>query len=103
LAFEDFCDALIGRLNGFWLPCPTQAARFSAGISTSQFKIVAEGLAETWQARPDQNLIFTFADGTQAAGLIQGVVDNGDGTETVTLTAALAQAPAAGTNIQRLH
>lgn len=103
LAFEDFCDALIGRANGFWLPCPTQAARFAAAIDTSHFKIVSEGLADTWNTRPDQHLLFTFDDGTQAAGQIAGVVDNGDGTETVTMSAALPQAPAAGVNIQRLH
>ena len=103
LSFESFCDSLVGRLNGFWLPCPLLAARFNAGIDTSNFKIVTEGLAETWNTRPDQHLLFTFMDGTQAAGQIQGVVDNGDGTETVTLTAALPQAPTGGTSIQRLH
>ncbi|MDE2106253.1 MAG: hypothetical protein KGL39_54035, partial [Patescibacteria group bacterium] len=134
LAFEDFCDALVGRLNGFWLPCPLQAAQWAGimpasggsadasgtwtadetdvdasglilgtGISKTQFKIAAEGLADSWNARPDQHLFFTFGDGTQGAALIQGVVDNGDGTETVTLTTALAQAPDANTLIQRLH
>lgn len=103
ISFEAFCDSLVGRLNGFWLPCPLDAAQLSAPISTTQFKITAEGLADTWNARPDQHLLFTFADGTQAAGQIQGVVENDDGTETVTLTAALPEAPAAGTVIPRLH
>jgi hypothetical protein len=103
LSYESFCDSLVGRCTGFWLPCPLQAAQFSAGISTTQFKIVAEGLADTWQNRPDQFLLFTFLDGTQAAGQIQAVVANGDGTETVTMTAPLAEAPAAGTTITRLH
>lgn len=103
LAFESFADALTGRLQGFWLPCPLRAAVFTAAISTTQFKIVAESLSDTWNARPDTHLFFTFADGSQAAGQIQGVVDNGDGTETVTMTAALPQAPAAGTVLQRLH
>ena len=103
LAFETFCDILIGRLNGFWLPCPLRAAVIAAGISASQFKIATEGLADTWNQRPDQHLLFTFSDGTQAAGQILGVVDNGDGTETVTLTAALPEAPAPGNDLQRLH
>jgi uncharacterized phage protein (TIGR02218 family) len=103
IAWESFCDSLVGRLNGFWLPCPLNAAEFSAAISTTQFKIKTEGLADTWQSRPDQHLLFTFPDGTQSAGQISGVVDNGDGTETVTMTAPLAEAPAAGTVITRLH
>jgi uncharacterized phage protein (TIGR02218 family) len=103
IAFEEFTDALTGRVNGFWLPCPLQAAVITAGVDTSHFKIVTEGLADTWNSRPDQHLFFTFADGTQAAGKINGVVDNGDGTETVTLTAALAAAPDATTIVQRLH
>jgi uncharacterized phage protein (TIGR02218 family) len=103
IAFEAFCDSLVGRLNGFWLPCPLQAAIFSAAISATQFKILAEGLADTWNSRPDQHLLFTFPDGTQAAGQIQGVAANDDGTETVTMTAPLPEAPASGTVITRLH
>lgn len=105
VSFEAFCDALVGRVNGFWLPCPLQAAQMVGGISTTEFKIVAEGLADTWNSRPDQHLLFTFADGSQAAGKIQAVVDNGDGTETVTLTAAIALLADANalTVIQRLH
>ena len=104
LAFESFCDSLVGRLNGFWLPCPLQAAQFSAPVSTTQFDIVAEDLTDTWNARPDQHLLFTFPDRTQAAAQIQGVAVNvGGATERVTLTTALPQAPAAGTVITRLH
>ena len=102
-SFEYFCDQLTGRLKGFWLPNPQSAAQFAAGISTTQFKTVWEDLATSWNTREDQYLLFTFIDGTQAAAQISGVVNNGDGTETVTLTAALPQAPAAGTIIQRLH
>lgn len=102
LAFEAFADSLVGRLQGFWLACPLQAAVLSAGVSTTQFDIVAEDLASSWNSRPDQHLLFTFPNGTQAAAQIQGVVANG-ATERVTLTTALPQIPAANTVITRLH
>lgn len=102
LAFEAFADSLTGRLNGFWLPCPLQAAVFAAGVSTTQFNIIAEGLTDTWNSRPDQHLLFTFPDGTQAAAQVSDVTATGH-TELLTVAAPLPQVPPAGTVITRLH
>jgi uncharacterized phage protein (TIGR02218 family) len=102
LAFDAFTAALLGPLNGFWLPIPFEAGAVTAGTSTSVFSVAAGALSTFWNDRPDQHLLFTFVDGTQAAAKIQSVVAAG-ATETVTLTTALAQVPAAGTCIQRLH
>ena len=104
LAWETFADALVGRLNGFWLPCPLRAAQFVSGISTTQFKVAYEDLATSWNTRPDQHLLVQFG-GNQYAAKINGVVNNGDGTETVTLTGgtALPSIPTADTILQRLH
>lgn len=100
---DAFFDALVGRLQGFWLPIPFNAAEISAGTSTTVFKIKLQNFSDYWNARPDKHLFFTFADGTQAAAQIQGVVNNGDGTETVTLTGALPQIPNAQSTVQKLH
>jgi uncharacterized phage protein (TIGR02218 family) len=104
LAWDTFADSLFGRLSGFWLPCPLQAGTFLSGISTTQFKIKWEDLSTTWNNRPDQHLLITFG-GASYAAQIQNVVDNGDGTETITLTGATALpiAPTAGAVLSRLH
>lgn len=101
--FESFNDALYGRLKPFYLPTPMDAMEFFAGVSTTQFDIVGEDLSSSWNTRPDTRLFITLHTGTQVSATIQSVTDNGDGTERVTLTAALPTVPAEGTTIQRLH
>ena len=102
VAFDDFFAGLNGRLNGFYLPVPVQAAQITAGASTTVFSVTAESLSTFWNDRPDTAWLFTFADGTQAAAVIQSVVAAG-ATETVTLVTALPQIPNAGTTVQKLH
>jgi len=102
-ALDAFTAALFGRLTGFWLPVPFDPAVIVAGIDASNFKVAGEQLSTFWADRPDIYLMFTFADGTQAAAQIAAVAANGDGTETVTLAAPLPQVPAAATWLQRLH
>ncbi len=102
-SFDAFTAALVGPLNGFWLPIPVAAGQILAGADTAHFTIAAEQLSTFWNDRPDQHLFFTFGDGSQAAAKISGVVNNGDGTETVTLTTALPQIPDANTKTQKLH
>jgi uncharacterized phage protein (TIGR02218 family) len=101
-AFNAFMAGRVGPLAGFWLPIPLAAARVTNGASTSIFSVAAQSLSTFWQDRPDSSLLFTFADGSQAAAQIQSVVPAG-ATETVTLTAPLPQNPDAGTQIQRLQ
>ena len=100
--FRTFIAGRIGPLNGFWLPIPVAAAQITSGASTSVFSVAAGSLSTYWEDRPDTSLLFTFADGTQAAAQIQSVVAAG-ATETMTLTAPLPQIPDARTQIQRLQ
>lgn len=101
-AFRTFIAGRLGPLKGFWLPIPVAAAQITAGASTSVCSVAAQSLSTFWQDRPDTSLLFTFADGSQAAAQIQSVVPAG-ATETVTLTAPLPQVPNAGTQIQKLQ
>jgi len=98
---DAFTAALVGPLNGFWLPAPFTAARILAGTDTTHFTIAGEQLNTFWNDRPDQHLFFTFTDGTQAAAKIQSVVVDGVN-ETVTLTTALPQVPDANTQAKKL-
>lgn len=102
MAFEDFATAVFGRLRGFWLPVPLEAMAFISIGGSTQFDIVAQDLASTWNTRPDQHLQFELPDGTVLRAQIGGVADHGP-TECITLTAPLAQVPPAGTIIKRLH
>jgi hypothetical protein len=102
LAWESFCDGLVGRVNGFWLPCPIEAAEFLAGISFTQFDIVGEDLASSWQRRPDQHLLLIYPNGTERVAQIADVETSAAG-ERITLTAALPEVPPAGTVVRRLH
>lgn len=81
---DDFFDDLTGRLVGFWLPTPEVAFRIVDGISGTQFTVADCGLADWWADHPDAYLWLT-KDGSDPQGAqITAVVDNGDGTETVT-------------------
>jgi uncharacterized phage protein (TIGR02218 family) len=92
-AFDTFTAALKGRLNGFWLPTPEAAMVIAAAVSTTQFDIQAQGLADAWSAHPAKYL-WLAKDGAQhQPAQISNVTDLGNGRERVTLTAALAAAP----------
>jgi uncharacterized phage protein (TIGR02218 family) len=86
---DAFMGGLYGRLQGFWLPVPFNAMAIVSEISATQFNVTACGLTDTWNARPDVILFFTSMDGTQQIAAITGVIDNGDGTEQVTVGTAL--------------
>jgi hypothetical protein len=120
LAFECFADQVVGRLNGFWLPSPLQAATFVKALSAQVIVIKPSGWAQTWNERPDQFLMFNFLDGTSAPAQIE-TVSTGDASGTwpaglnipideidpayeyIILTEPLPEVPGPGTGIQRLH
>lgn len=81
---DEFFDALLGRLVGFWLPTPQAAFRIVDGVSGTQFKVADCGLADWWADHPCAYLWLTKDGQTAQAAQITAVVDNGDGTETVT-------------------
>jgi hypothetical protein len=101
-AVDAFTAELLGRLQGFWLPIPFEAAEFIAGVSTTQFDVVDQDLATTWQNRPDKYLLLEYPNGTLRAAAIQAVAAVA-GNERITLTAALPEIPPAGTVLKRLH
>jgi hypothetical protein len=109
-AVDEFTASLSGRLNGFWLPVPFEAFQIVAAIGANSFKIKFCNLTATWQDRPDIQLSFQVGDinplGTMTAAqfaAITNVVNNHDGTETVTIGANLNPAPAPGMFVKRLH
>ena len=102
LEWEDFENDLAGMLNGFWLPCPLEAAQFVAGVSTTQFDVVNQGLSAVWEDRPDSHVLIVLPNGTWHAAEITAVEVSG-ANERVTISPALSVTPPAGTVIKRLH
>lgn len=81
---ETFMDGLLGRANTFWLPGPVLAFRIEDGGSATSFIVTDQGAADDWDLHPGGYLWFRKAGQPSQFGRISGVVDNGDGTETVT-------------------
>jgi len=105
-AFDAFTEALNGRLVGFWLPAPIETMQVVSAQSMSSFKIARQGLSATWQDHPDVHLYFSLPGQLSNAAAITGVVDNGDGTETVTIDSVLLMlsgVDAARLSVFRLH
>ncbi len=101
-AFDNFTAALKGRLLGFWLPGPFEAFKIAGGVSTTQFDIADQDLAQTLANHPSQYLWLTAPDGTGYAAHIEAVADNG-ATERVTISPALPSIPDAGWSAARLY
>ncbi len=87
-AMDAFTAAVFGRLVGFWLPAPIEGMQITAAVDTTHFDIVAQGLADTWNLRPDLHLYFSRAGYSPAAAKITNVVSNG-ATERVTIDTAV--------------
>ncbi len=101
--FDAFTAALRGRLYGFWLPVPLEAMVITAAVSSTQFDITDQGLADSLTDSPDQHLYFTGNDVAARAAKILSVTDNGNGTERVTLDTALSPSPSPDDAVSRLH
>ena len=99
------CDGFTasGRAAAFWLPSPVEAMQVYAGVSTTQFDVVDQQLAETLADHPSVHLWFTKEGQTAQAAKISTVVDQGNGRERVTLTSALGVAVDETWTAQRLH
>ncbi|HWD20521.1 MAG TPA: phage BR0599 family protein [Verrucomicrobiae bacterium] len=89
-ALDAFTAALVGRLNGFWLPVPVEAMAFIAATSSTSFSITEQGLSDTFASQPDQYLYFSVAGQTPIAARITSVTNNGDGSEQVVIDTAVA-------------
>lgn len=90
-AFEAFVATCKGRLNGFWIRSREAAARITAGLSATQFKVEDQGWRNYWSSddTPCQHIELLGADGTILRGQIASVVSDNAGAETVTMTASL--------------
>lgn len=81
---ETFLDALKGRSRPFWMPGPSARFRIEDGNAANSFVIYEQGAATSWQLHPGGYLWFTKPGDAPQIAKITGIVDNGDGTETVT-------------------
>jgi len=105
VAVDQFTEALCGRLVGFWLPGPIEAAQISAAVSSTQFDIIDQGLSDTWEDAPDAHFYFSF-QGMSGAAKITSVEDRGNGLERVTVDQAVSDWESLFTPfafVQRLH
>lgn len=86
---NDFLDELEGRSKPFWLPGPSaQFVIISAPTSTT-FTVYEQGSASSWTLHPGGYVCFTKLGETSVVSKITGIVNNGDGTETVTIADAV--------------
>jgi hypothetical protein len=90
--FDDWTEALRGRLIGFWLPAPEQAFHIVAGISGSQFDIKACGLAESFNDGPEVHLWFS-KPGQPSVAVKVAEVEAMDGIERLSVSPSLGFTP----------
>ena len=100
---ESFVGGLGGRRGNFWLPGRERAMIVSGGLSSTNFLIEGQGLADTWGDQPDLILYFTAPGQAPQIGRISSVVPGPDGMEEVILDAALAVAIDAAWDVFRLR
>ena len=90
-AFDAFVAACMGRLNGFWIRSREAAARITAGIDGSSFKVQDQGWRSYYSAEdtPSLHLELVAPDGSSVRGEIKTVASDNAGAELVTMTADL--------------
>lgn len=91
--FDEWTEALRGRLVGFWLPAPEQAFTLVAGISATQFDVEARGLTATLPEGPEVHLWFSKAGQTPVAAKVTAVSEVGGGIERVSVSPSLGFTP----------
>jgi uncharacterized phage protein (TIGR02218 family) len=87
VAFETFCDATKGRLNGFWFPAPEALALIISG-SGDEIVIQDQDLRSTWDATGKVPLHVWIARDKTDAPFVAAVTDvtvGGTGEEIITL------------------
>ena len=57
--FDEFFEALTGRVQGFWLPSPFYACQVTDGEDATHFFIRDQNLRETFADQPDIHLWIT--------------------------------------------
>lgn len=101
VAFETFCDAARGRLNGFWFPSPDN---FVTPIEGSGDELVIEdiGLRDRWDLGAPLHLWINLRNEGPTAYEVTDVVAGDAGQEIVTLSANLPADFDATWRVQRL-
>lgn len=89
---NSFLDSLQGRTNPFWLIGPLMEFKIRAGSSLSEFIIYDQLATDTWQLEVGSYIALTSRNEENQYRKITSIVDNLDGTETVTLTQATENA-----------
>jgi uncharacterized phage protein (TIGR02218 family) len=102
-AFDSFFASIYGNLQGFWLPSPRAAFSISGGLNSTQFLVTDQDLAATIADHPSQYIYFRKEGLTSQIAKIDAVTDLGNGSERVTLNAALNPAIDATWSAYRLH
>lgn len=101
-AFDEFFDALTGRLAGFWLPAPFEAVQIVTADDATHFYIRDQNLRWTLGDHPDVYILLQRAGAVRAAK-ISAVVAASGGRERITLSGALATPATPADVVSRLH
>lgn len=95
--FDYWTKAVRGRYGQWWMPDLADAVEIAAGVSTSQFDVTDQDIANN----PPQYLLFRKSGQTQMIGTYSSVTTSG-AYERITLASALTQAPDATWRCNRL-
>lgn len=93
-AFWDWYDTILGACEPFWLPTYQRDFVPLASIGAADVSFSIQDRRYTDFEFPDslrQQIAFIFGDGTLLKRQITDAESNGDGTETITINAALGQ------------
>lgn len=100
-AWDAFCDAAKGRLNGFWIADHARLGTIEAGASGTSVDLIGFDLADTWDDDPCAHLVFTADDGTTHGARVTAVTAVDD-VDRLTLDPALPSIPTTGWTVHRL-
>jgi uncharacterized phage protein (TIGR02218 family) len=100
-AFDDFFDALTGRVQGFWFPAPFLACQVTGGDDATHFFILDQNLRDTFAENPDVHLWITSPGLAPRTAKITAVAASTGGRERVTVNSAVTVT--AADTVWRLH
>lgn len=94
-ALDTWFDSVKGRFTSFWMPTYVADLKLTADVGSSDTTITISAMGYTaryFPNEPRRHLAFISADGTITARRVTASVDNGDGTETLTIASSLGSA-----------
>jgi uncharacterized phage protein (TIGR02218 family) len=87
--FEEFFDALRGRVQGFWLPSPQAAFVIEAGFDATRCDVTWQDYEDQHDAHPSQYIRFRKAGEADQYAKVLSVLDLENGRERVTFDASV--------------